>query len=284
MISATWPRELAALAVAGRRARCPMISTIPPSYGALLPEHSSGWNGRPGLAGSRSGRGWSPSSPDRVRPPPRRVAGGSSPPVPTTGRARGHDRGGAAPVGPRAPAGRSPRPRTGPYTVDGLPRPAGAAGRDRAARLRRPLGPGAVPAAAAVRRGVHPRENRRGRTGADGAAVLRAGTAGLRLRAGEVWAVHTAWSGNHVTTPSGCATGDAGARRRRAAAARRGRARARGDLHRPVVYGAFGDGLDGLAAPLPPPPARPAAPPAPPAAGRAATPGRRSTSTTTSTG
>jgi alpha-galactosidase len=43
------------------------------------------------------------------------------------------------------------------------------------------------------------RESRRGRTGHDATPALLAGTAGFGFRAGEVWAVHVAWSGNHVT-------------------------------------------------------------------------------------
>ncbi|HEX6356199.1 alpha-galactosidase [Actinophytocola sp.] len=43
------------------------------------------------------------------------------------------------------------------------------------------------------------RENRRGRTGHDATLALLAGTAGFGFRTGEVWAVHVAWSGNHVT-------------------------------------------------------------------------------------
>ncbi|WP_338418540.1 alpha-galactosidase [Microcella alkaliphila] len=47
--------------------------------------------------------------------------------------------------------------------------------------------------------GTHNREGRRGRTGSDAATVLAAGSAGFDFGSGEVWAVHTAWSGNHVT-------------------------------------------------------------------------------------
>jgi alpha-galactosidase len=43
------------------------------------------------------------------------------------------------------------------------------------------------------------RESRRGRTGLDASPAMLAGTAGFGFRAGEVWAVHVAWSGNHVT-------------------------------------------------------------------------------------
>ena len=52
--------ELAALALAGVPGTVPNDLDEPAPFGALLPEHSSGWNGRPGLAGSRGGRGWSP--------------------------------------------------------------------------------------------------------------------------------------------------------------------------------------------------------------------------------
>ncbi|MEO5851093.1 MAG: alpha-galactosidase, partial [Nocardioides sp.] len=42
------------------------------------------------------------------------------------------------------------------------------------------------------------REGRRGRTGSDAAFLMAAGTPGFGFRHGQVWAVHTAWSGNHV--------------------------------------------------------------------------------------
>ena len=41
------------------------------------------------------------------------------------------------------------------------------------------------------------RDNRRGRTGADATTLLAAGTPGFDFGTGEVWALHTAWSGNH---------------------------------------------------------------------------------------
>ncbi len=45
--------------------------------------------------------------------------------------------------------------------------------------------------------GTHLRASRRGRTGHDATLLMVAGTAGFGWRTGEVWAVHTAWSGNH---------------------------------------------------------------------------------------
>ncbi|GAB2751132.1 alpha-galactosidase [Terrabacter koreensis] len=45
--------------------------------------------------------------------------------------------------------------------------------------------------------GTHLRASRRGRTGHDATLLMMAGTRGFDWRTGEVWAVHTAWSGNH---------------------------------------------------------------------------------------
>jgi alpha-galactosidase len=85
-----------------------------------------------------------------------------------------------------------------PYTLDQLvcvlPMPAQATELlDFAGRWSRERSPQRAP----LRQGVWSRENRRGRTGFD-AGPLIAGTEGFGFRHGEVWAVHTAWSGNHV--------------------------------------------------------------------------------------
>jgi hypothetical protein len=46
--------------------------------------------------------------------------------------------------------------------------------------------------------GVHLREGCKGRTGADAATLLHVGVPGFSFAEGEIWAVHTAWSGNHT--------------------------------------------------------------------------------------
>ena len=55
--------------------------------------------------------------------------------------------------------------------------------------------------------GTHRRDARHGRTGHDATLLMASGTPGFTFGAGEVWAVHTAWSGNHTTyaerTPEG---------------------------------------------------------------------------------
>ena len=55
--------------------------------------------------------------------------------------------------------------------------------------------------------GQHRREGRRGRTGADAAYVLHAGSPGFGFRTGDVYAVHTAFSGNHIHQAERDATG-----------------------------------------------------------------------------
>ena len=85
-----------------------------------------------------------------------------------------------------------------PYTVDRLtallPVPARAVEvLDFAGRWARERSPQRAP----IRQGAWARESRRGRTGFD-AGLLVAGTEGFGFRSGQVWAVHTAWSGNHV--------------------------------------------------------------------------------------
>ncbi|MDC7120902.1 alpha-galactosidase [Cellulomonas fimi] len=55
------------------------------------------------------------------------------------------------------------------------------------------------PQRTAFTHGTRLRDNRRGRTGYDTAFVLVAGTPSFGHRSGQVWGVHTAWSGNHRT-------------------------------------------------------------------------------------
>jgi alpha-galactosidase len=49
-----------------------------------------------------------------------------------------------------------------------------------------------------VRHGITLRESRRGKTGHDATGLFIAGTPGFGFGAGEVWAVHAGWSGDHV--------------------------------------------------------------------------------------
>lgn len=66
-----------------------------------------------------------------------------------------------------------------------------------------------VPQRQPLHTGIHSRENRRGRTGADSAYVLHAGTPGFGFGHGDIYAIHTGWSGNHVHYAERTFTGDA---------------------------------------------------------------------------
>ncbi len=173
---------------------------------ALLPEHSAGWFGRPGLSGHRldgpdgaapAGRDWSP----RFRPVAVEHDDGRA-------RAVGEDEAAGLRVVTEAeavPGGaircRHTLTNTGelPYVVDSLevvfPLPGRAGetldftGRHARERVpqRRPIGDG-----------LWLREGRRGKTGHDSATVLVAGVPVFTFGSGEVWGLHVAWSGNTV--------------------------------------------------------------------------------------
>jgi alpha-galactosidase len=224
---------------------------------AVLPEHRTGWTGRPGLSGSYAGVGWSPAF---------RATSVTLDGTPVAGFATG----GAARLDWRAvddagrlelrlilelrPAGllRARAEVTNraaePYAVDDLvlsfPVPAQAtelldfAGRHNRER---------VPQRGPFPTGIHLRENRKGRTGADSAYLLHAGSAGFGFGAGEVWAVHTAWSGNHTHYAEQVFTGErllGGGELLLPGEVRLGT----GESYRgPWVYGAYGAGLDEVA-------------------------------------
>jgi alpha-galactosidase len=199
----------------------------------LLPEHSAGWFGRPGLSGHRLGRPSAPPAAGRdwsARFRTTRIShlGGqdhstvrpaASQPVTGT-RIEGADEVAglvlvteveAVPGG--AIRGRHTLTNTGPqpYVVNSLevvfPLPGEAAetldftGRWAYER---------VPQRRPIADGLWLREGRRGHTGHDSATVLAAGTAGFGFRDGRVWGLHVAWSGNTVhrveRLPSGLTT------------------------------------------------------------------------------
>jgi alpha-galactosidase len=181
---------------------------------AVLPEHWTGWVGRPGLSGSRVGRDWSPKfTTTAVRLDGERVAATEDSPTlinagPSSVEVDAVDEvaklrlkitielteGGLI----RACA---EVVNTGddPYAVGdcviAFPIPqnaqeildfAGRWGKERVPQ-RRPLGIG-----------MHLREGRKGRTGPDAATLLHVGVPGFSFADGEIWAVHTGWSGNHT--------------------------------------------------------------------------------------
>ena len=216
-----------------------------PTVLSLLPEASAGWSGRPGLAGHRDGRDWStafrladldvrdePSSQGGAagRPAPGGVAGGGDA-VRVPDEERNRDGAGAARVTVRAADPGAGLSLTVEITLDAagvltlrhrlrndgdgryevreltpvLPVPAVATELlDLTGRWCRERAPQRHP----WPMGAWVREGRHGRTGHDATLLLVAGTAGFGFRHGEVWAVHTAWSGDHVTAAERRPTGE----------------------------------------------------------------------------
>jgi alpha-galactosidase len=165
---------------------------------ALLPEAARGYQGRPGLRGHRSGTAWVTS----FRVSDLRVAGSSVEIVAEDPDALLHLEITVelTPSGVLRLRSRVTNDGAEPYTVDGLeaalPLPAQAGELlDLGGHWARERHPQRRP----FDLGTWARENRRGRTGHDATLALLAGTPGFGFRHGEVWGLHVAWSGNHVT-------------------------------------------------------------------------------------
>lgn len=104
-----------------------------------------------------------------------------------------------------------------------------------------------VPQRAALTTGIHLRENRKGRTGADSAYVLHAGTPGFSFAEGAVWAVHTGWSGNHRHYAERVFTGQQLLGGGEVLLPDEIRLRPLESYATPWLYGSFGVGLDAVA-------------------------------------
>jgi alpha-galactosidase len=224
---------------------------------AVLPEHRTGWTGRPGLSGSAAGTGWSPAfTVKTVRAygsePRAFVAGGAGTVDVVASDEDGRLR--LALTLELLPSGllraRAELRNDGPdgYAVNDLvlsfPLPAEATelldfgGRHNLER---------VPQRGRLNTGAHVRENRKGRTGADSAYLLHAGTPGFGFARGRVWAVHTAWSGNHIHYAERVFTGEqriGGGELLLPGEIILGTG---GSYRGPWLYGSYGDGLDEVA-------------------------------------
>ncbi|HEY6744847.1 MAG TPA: alpha-galactosidase [Mycobacteriales bacterium] len=187
-------------------AAVPRGSQDTPVPAGLLPAYASGDPGRPGLLGSRGGRDFSP-----LFGAPSVTQDGSSVVLTATDPAAGLSLRTDVAL---APDGllriRHELTNTGsdPYELVGLrvalPLPARAGELlDFTGRWCRERSPQRHP----LPFGTWVRESRAGRTGHDATIGLCAGTPGFGFGAGEVWAAHVAWSGDHETyaerTPRG---------------------------------------------------------------------------------
>jgi len=234
--------ELDALAAAAVAPVSPNEADVPVRL-AVLPEPHRGWTGRPGLSGHRDGRDWSPAFTVTALDV-----------TDTTVTADGADDTAGLSVRVVVEMLSSGLVRTraavtntaeGTYTVDdltvALPIPSRAreildfAGR---------WGKERTPQRRALVVGTHEREGRKGRTGSDAATVLTVGTPAFGFARGEVWGVHTAWSGNHRHFAERLATGRqvvGGGELLLPGEVRLGTG---GTYEGPWVYAAYGDGLD----------------------------------------
>ena len=171
---------------------------------AVLPEQSAGWMGTPGIDGHRNGTTFT----TRFTSSGHELSGEPDRGQVLTTRAEESDAGLALTTVIelsgngvlRLRASVTNTAATGAYTVNGLrmvlPVPSEAREiLDFTGRHLRERTPQRLP----MRVGTHLREGRRGRTGSDAAFVVAAGSSGFGFGHGEVWAVHTAWSGNHAT-------------------------------------------------------------------------------------
>ncbi|MHA6512920.1 alpha-galactosidase [Tessaracoccus sp. Z1128] len=186
-----------------------------PSRLALLPEHWSGWVGRPGLSGSRAdGRAWSPrfTTHTLLVDGTQTAASGTAPALVELGAgtvevlARDETAGLEIGLTMELTAGGILRSQArllnagdDDYRLDdlvlALPVPTVASElQDQAGRWAKER----VPQRRDFTVGAHVREGRKGRTGADAATVLHAGTPSFSFADGEVWGVHVGWSGNHT--------------------------------------------------------------------------------------
>src|SRR3954449_5454538 len=185
----------------------------------LVPTEVDGWSGRPGLAGHRDGRDPFPRLAVVADPAVATEADGAQV---LTAHAADPDAGLDLALELRLEASGLLRVRqtltntgAGVYTLDALlgllpgPERAGEL-LDLTGRWCRERSPQRRPFA----HGTLARESRRGRTGHDATLLLVSGTPGFGFRSGEVWAVHTGWSGDHVhlaeRLPEGAGAGGAG--------------------------------------------------------------------------
>lgn len=199
--------DLAALGLAALRQRVSGGLDRPAPL-TLIPQESSGWLGTPGLTGHRAGRDFSTALvTDDIE------SDGAAATIRATDAAAGltatielhvTDAGllrqritlenlAAEPYALTALAPTFPLPRD----LDELLDTTGRHLRERS------------PQRHAFTIGSHVRESRRGRPGADASLLLAAGRAGFGFERGLVYAVHTAWSGNHRLLAERTPTADA---------------------------------------------------------------------------
>jgi alpha-galactosidase len=212
---------------------------------AIVPEYSAGWFGLPGLNGHRDGQDFSASfqlqSVDQDGNTVTVQAADAGAQLTLALTIELTDSGLVKAKADLTNTGGSP------YTVDGLvlalPVPTEAT--ELLDMTGRHIGE-RHPQRHAFTQGAHIRDNRRGRTGADATLLLIAGARGFDFGTGEVWGVHTAWSGNHRSYAERGMSGYAVIGGGELLLPGEGRLEAQGSYSTPWIYGSYGVGLDQL--------------------------------------
>lgn len=179
-----------------------------PIHVALLPESWTGWTGKPGIEGHRAGAAWAPRFlVESVELDGHPLADGFTQSEAGVLTVRAHDAQTQlalrlvielTPSGIARTRATVRNDAEGTYDLTAiqfaLPVP------DRARELldfAGRWGKERTPQRRDFMVGIHEREGRKGRTGADAATLLTAGVPGFDFASGEVWGVHVGFSGNH---------------------------------------------------------------------------------------
>lgn len=210
---------------------------------AIIPEYSAGWFGLPGLSGHRDGQDFSASFQlTEVAQAGNKVQVTATDPQAGLGLALAIELTDSGLVRAKAELTNT---GASAYTVDGLvlalPVPTEAT--ELLDMTGRHIGE-RHPQRHAFTQGAHVRDNRRGRTGADATLLLIAGTRGFDFGTGEIWAVHTAWSGNHRSYAERGMSGYAVIGGGELLLPGEGRLAPEGSYSTPWIYGSYGVGLD----------------------------------------
>ncbi|MDT0267579.1 alpha-galactosidase [Streptomyces sp. DSM 44915] len=215
---------------------------------ALLPEHSAGWQGTPGLTGHRAGADFSTAfAVTSLQAADRALTVTAEDVVAALELRLEIELTESGLVRQRARLTSLAEDGAAPFSLGGLllalPVP------ERATELLDMTGRHLrerTPQRHAFTIGTHLRDNRKGRTGTDAVTVHIAGEAGFGFQRGEVWGLHVGWSGNHRSLAERTHTGVsllAGGELPLAGEIALGPGES---YTSPWVYGSYGRGLDAL--------------------------------------
>ncbi|RKN69454.1 alpha-galactosidase [Microbacterium sp. CGR2] len=222
---------------------------------AVIPEGWRGWTGKPGIEGHRAGSDWSPRfRPTQVSLDDAPVAPGLVEVAAGVIIVEAVD-----PEAELALALHLELTESGVVRAKAVLRNTGAGDYDVAAlNVAFPIPPVAreildfagrwgkerVPQRSPLVVGIHEREGRKGRTGADAATVLSVGVPGFGFGAGEVWGVHVGFSGNHRSYAERLFSGVQVVGGGELLLPGEVRLRTGEEYFSPWIYGVYGNGLD----------------------------------------